>query len=84
MEAFTQLLTGLVEHPVHCFLALALIAVAYLYKARQQDHKDFLDLIMKKNADHLETVAKVIPVAEKSADAVIAAERILAHLERTS
>jgi hypothetical protein len=88
MEAFTQLLTGLVDHPVHCMLAVALVVIAYLYKAREGDRKnaDARATAEKKASDdradakaaaHLATVEKVIPVAEKLADGVTTLERLM-------
>lgn len=82
MDTFSQILQGLVEHPTACLLALALVALAYLYKARAQDHRDFLELILKKEAEHRDTVLKVIPAAEKLTESVVILERIIAHTDK--
>lgn len=79
MEAFAQILQGLVDHPTACLLALALIALGWLYKARAQDQKDFIEIILKREDGHRETLLKVIPAAEKLTDSVVILERIIAH-----
>lgn len=88
MEALTALMQGLVDHPVHCMLAVSFIVIGYLYKAREADKKaaDEAREAAKKAADeradaksaaHLAAVEKVIPVAEKLADGVVTLERLM-------
>lgn len=77
MEAFEALLKGIVEHPTACMLAVALIALAFLYKAREADRTAKEAQIQKLNDDHKATIEKVIPVAEKLADGVNTLERLM-------
>lgn len=77
MEAFSQLIDGLVSHPTACMLALVLIALAYLYRAREADKKASDERIERMQAAHLATVEKTIPVAEKLADGVVMLERLM-------
>lgn len=82
MEAFTEMLNGLVAHPTACFLVLALIALAFIYRAREVDRAAHGVLVQKLNDDHKATIEKVIPVADKLGDAAIAVEKAVATLER--
>jgi hypothetical protein len=66
MEAFSQILQGLVDHPTACMLVLTLLALGYLYRAREADA-----------VAHRATLEKVIPVAEKLTDAVGVLERLM-------
>lgn len=77
MEALSQLIDGLVAHPAECFAALLLLAVVYLYKAREADKRASDERYDKLNEARMATVEKVIPVAEKLADGVSTLERLM-------
>lgn len=86
---FESLLKGFVESPLPSMLVVAILTGAYLYKAREADRvaRDaertvVAAQIQKLNDDHKSTIEKVIPVADKLADATIAIERSVATLER--
>lgn len=78
---FGQLLAGLVAHPTACILALTLLALAFLYKAREADRVRHEDKVQKLNDDQKEMMKQVIPVAEKLASAAIAVEKLTVSLE---
>jgi hypothetical protein len=80
MEFLKDIANGLVEHPTQWMLALTLIALAFLYKARSDDSKASLETILKLEGEHRETLVKIIPVAEKMTDSVEALERITAQI----
>lgn len=82
MEAFGQILQGLVDHPTACILALTLVALAYFYRAREADARSYIEKISTMEAAHRATLEKVIPVADKLGDAAIAVEKAVATLER--
>lgn len=77
MEAFAALLQGIVDHPTACMLAVTLIVIAYLYKAREADKTATDTRVDKLNEAHKATIEKVIPVAEKLADGVSTLERLM-------
>lgn len=82
MEAFQALLDGIVAHPTACMLAVTLIALGFLYKAREADRVAKETQIQKLNDDHKATIEKVIPVSEKLADAAVAVEKSTSNLDR--
>lgn len=82
METFEAIYKGLNEHPTACMLALALVALAYFYRAREVDKKAADERNDKLNEAHKATIEKVIPVADKLGDAAIAVEKAVATLER--
>jgi len=77
MEAFEAIFRGLVEHPAECFLALSLVVIGYLYRAREADRKAAEERYDKLNELRYATAEKVIPVAEKLADGVVTLERLM-------
>lgn len=78
---FGQIFAGLVSHPTACILTLTLIALAFLYRAREADRVRHEEKVQKLNDDHKETMKQVIPVAEKLSDAAIAVEKLTVSLE---
>lgn len=82
MEAFQALLDGIVAHPTACMLTVTLIALGFLYRAREADRAAKDAIVQKLNDDHKATIEKVIPVADKLGDAAIAVEKAVATLER--
>lgn len=82
MEAFQALVDGIVAHPTACMLAIALIALGFLYRARESDKTSADARLDKLNEAHKATLEKVIPVADKLGDAAIAVEKAVATLER--
>lgn len=82
MEAFESLLKGFAESPLPTMLVVSVLAAIYLYKAREADRVARDAQVQKLNDDHKATIEKVIPVADKLADATIAIERSVATLER--
>ena len=76
MESLTAILQGVVEHPTALLLTLTLIALGYLYREREADQKEYLDMVLKQEAAHRDTLAKIIPIAEKLIDSVEVLERV--------
>lgn len=75
MELFESLVKALSEHPAPAITAMAVAALAYLFKELRQQERE-----------HRETLTKILPLAEKMADASEGLERIttavLSKLER--
>ena len=71
-----QIAQGLIDHPTAWLLALALAAIAYLYKARSDDTKEFFKSMQAQEAAHRETIFRIVPIAEKLTAAVEVLERV--------
>ncbi len=80
MELIGQLAAGLATSPLSWILALSLVVIGYLYRARENAQKEFLDMVMKQEGSHRETLMKVLPIAEKLGDSVESLERITASI----
>jgi hypothetical protein len=68
--------SGLASNPSAWLLTLALAALVYLYKARSDDQKVFLDRVLAQEAAHRETIMRIVPIAEKLTDSVEILERV--------
>lgn len=79
MEAFTEVLNGLVNHPTACMLTLSLIVNGFLFRMLIQNAKEYIESILKQEKEHRDTLTKVIPAAEKLTESVVILERIIAH-----
>ena len=71
-----QVAQGLIDNPTAWLLALALAAIAYLYKDRSDDTKEFIKMITEQEAAHRETIFRIVPIAEKLTAAVEVLERV--------
>jgi len=77
MEALQQLIDGLVNHSTATLFALTILALAFLYKAREAERAENATKIQALNDRNAQTLEKVIPVAEKLADGVVTLERLM-------
>ena len=75
-----QLANGLASNPLAWFVAILLLAVAYLFKELRAADKAALERAMVQEAAHRETLMRVIPVAEKLTDSVALVERMTSAL----
>ncbi len=71
-----ELAAGLASNPTAWLLALALMALAYMYRQRTIDQKDLLAMVIAQEAAHRETILKIVPIAEKLTSSVEVLERI--------
>lgn len=76
MDSLEIIAKGLAEHPTAWLLAIALIVIGYLYKENSASKKELVDMISRKEAEHRETISKIVPICEKATDAVEVLERI--------
>lgn len=73
---FNQIAEGLTSHPTEWFAALLLGAVIYLFKElRARDAQAIVTVIEQEKA-HRETLARVVPLAEKLTEGVEILERV--------
>lgn len=77
MEALQPLIDGLNAHSTATLFALTIIALAFLYKAREAERLVTAEKIQALNDRNAATLEKVIPVAEKLADGVTTVERLM-------
>lgn len=73
---FNAIYAGLVDHPTACLLAVALFVIGYLYKARNDDTKEHMAALASQSSAHLETVERIVPLAEKLIQSVDMLERV--------
>lgn len=69
MESLDSLVKSLSETPSPAMLAIALIALGYMYRESREREKA-----------HLETVMQIAPLASKLTDAIAALERMSMEL----
>lgn len=78
---FSALVSGLADHPTAGMLAVAILALGWLSRARVQEQHEFLELLMKKESEHRETLEKVIPAIGSLTQSAQILERLIAHKE---
>lgn len=84
MEILQTIATGLADHPTAWMLALALVAVAYLYRERSAAQKELVDTVMKQETSHRETLSRIVPISEKLVESVDVLERVTDALMKRS
>ena len=67
---------GLAAHPTAWMLALAVLAIGYLYRELNQTKKEQIENIRAQEQAHRETLMKIVPVSEKLVESVEVLERI--------
>lgn len=75
-----SLIDGLSNHSTATLFALTILALAFLYKAREAERTETANKIQALNDRNASTLEKVIPVAEKLADGAIAIDKMIDRL----
>lgn len=89
MDSFSEIMKSFGMAPLATMLTLCLIALAYLYRAREKERSATeaarekertaaAAIIQALNDRNFQTAEKVFPVAEKLADGVTTLERLMA------
>lgn len=68
---------GLATSPTAWMLALALAALAYLYKQLADSHKDQIALIKEAEAARRDTFEKLLPLTQQLATAMTVVDKII-------
>lgn len=84
METLESLAKGLSENPTAWLLALALVAIGYLYRERATAQKELIELVMKQEAAHRDTLTRIVPISEKLIESVEVLERVTDALMKRS
>lgn len=84
MEMLETIAKGLSDHPTAWLLAIALLALAYLYRERSAAQKELVDTVMKQEQAHRETLTKIVPISEKLVESVEVLERVTDALMKRS
>jgi len=80
METISQLASGLADKPTAWMLAIALVAVVYLFRELSKTKSEQLDMIMRQESAHRDTLMKIVPISEKLTDSVEVLERVTTSL----
>lgn len=78
MEAFTEVLNGLVNHPTACMLTLSLIVNGFLFRMLIANAQEYIKSMLLQEKEHRETLTKVIPATVKLTESVDLLERVIA------
>lgn len=84
MDSIGELAKGLAENPTAWMLAIALAAAAYLYRERSTAQKELLDMVIKQEGAHRETLMRIVPISEKLVESVEVLERVTDALMKRS
>ena len=84
MSEIGELAKGLAENPTAWMLAVSLAVAAYLYKERAAAQKDLLDMVIKQEQAHRDTLMRIVPISEKLVESVEVLERVTDALMKRS
>lgn len=75
---------GLAAHPTAWMLALAVLAIGYLYRENMSSKKELIDTVIKQENDHRDTLTRIVPLSEKVVESVEILERVTDALIKRS
>lgn len=79
---FNAIAEGLASHPTAWTAALLLGAVVYLFKALRERDQQAINTVIEQERAHRETLARVVPLAEKLTEGVQILERVSTRLAK--